>query len=140
MAALRKALGAALIAMALAGPARGEEPAGADAARAVIQSQLDAFRREAVEDAYQYAAPNIQRIFPTPEVFGRMVRNGYPMVWDPAQTEFLSAEPRGDLIIQRLRFVDQAGRPFIAEYAMALVEGTWRIAGVEIKEDTSFGA
>lgn len=117
-----------------------EEPDGAEAARAVIQSQLDAFRAESAEDAYEFAAPNIRRIFPTPDVFGKMVRNGYPMVWNPADTEFLGAEPRGDNIIQRLRIVDQNGRPYIAEYMMIRVDGNWRIAGVEIVEDKSYGA
>ncbi len=121
-------------------PAAAEEPEGAQAARSVIQSQLDAFRDEAIARAYTFAAPNIKRIFPTPDVFGRMVRNGYPMVWNPSDIEFLDAAPRGDVIIQRLRIVDQAGVPFIAEYAMRNVDGVWRIAGVEILKDNSFGA
>lgn len=126
--------------MLYAAIARAAEPDGAQSARDVIQLQLDAFQEESVESAYRFAAPNIQRLFPTPEVFGRMVRNGYPMVWDPSDTAFLEAFPRGDMIVQRLRLVDQAGVPYIAEYAMLLVDGEWRIAGVEIKKDDSFGA
>jgi len=136
---LHKLIGVLLFSAVLASPARAEEPSGAEAARAVIQSQLDAFRSESVETAYDFAAPNIQRMFPTPEVFGRMVRNGYPMVWDPAETDFLTAEPRGDTIVQRLRIVDQGGVPYIAEYIMRQVGGEWRIAGVQIKKDDSYG-
>ena len=130
----------AALMLALA-PAGAAEPEGAEAARAVIQSQLDAFDREAVDEAYEYAAPTIQRMFPTPGIFGEMVQRGYPMVWDPADTEFLDAEPRGDgSLIQRLRLVDKAGRPFIAEYRMEMIDGEWRIAGVQIVEDRSIGA
>lgn len=139
MTLITRFVGALMFAVALTGKAYAEEPKGADAARAVIQSQLDAFQDEAVDTAYEFAAPNIKRMFPTPEVFGRMVRNGYPMVWDPAQTDFLDAFPRGPMIVQRLRLVDQAGVPYIAEYALLQVEGEWRIAGVEIKKDDSYG-
>lgn len=122
------------------GPALAEEPVGSDSARSVIQSQLDAFDKGAVSDAYTFAAPNIQRLFPTPEVFGKMVEGGYPMIWDPSRVEFLDAISRGSMIVQRLRVVDQAGVPYIAEYAMLQVEGEWRIAGVEIVRDDSYGA
>ena len=37
----------------------------------------------------------IQGMFGTPARFGLMVRNGYPMVWRPAEVEFLSVEERG---------------------------------------------
>ena len=116
-----------------------DEPTGVEAARAVIQSQLSAFEDEAVQSAYGYAAPNIQKIFPNPEIFGRMVREGYPMVWNPSETSFLDAEMRGETIVQRLRIIDQAGTPFIAEYKMVQVKGEWRIAGVQIKKDDSYG-
>lgn len=131
--------GAALVSLALVGTAYADEPDGADAARTVIQSQLDAFGEESVTSAYQFAAPNVQRIFPSPEIFGRMVRNGYPMVWNPSETDFLDAIPRGDMIVQRLRIIDQAGIPYIAEYMMVQIDGEWRIAGVEINKDDSYG-
>ena len=134
-----KIVGGVLFALSVITTANADEPSGADEARSVIQSQLQAFQDEAVTTAYGFAAPNIRRIFPTPEVFGKMVRNTYPMVWDPAETDFLQAEQRGSMIVQRLRLVDQQGVPYIAEYAMLMVDGEWRIAGVEIKKDTSYG-
>jgi len=130
---------ACALSLALVFPAMADDPAGAEDARAVIQSQLDAFEAEAVEEAYELAAPNIRRMFPTPQVFGSMVKRGYPMVWDPADSEFLDARPEGSGIVQRLRFVDRKGQPYIAEYTMAKVDGEWRIAGVRITPDQSFG-
>ncbi len=130
---------ACLLALSLAIPAQAEELDGSADARSVIQSQLDAFSAESAEEAYEYAAPNIRRMFPTARVFGLMVRRGYPMVWSPADTEFLDARKLGDSIIQRLRVIDRQGRAHIAEYMMVRVEGEWRIAGVSITRDDSFG-
>ncbi len=123
--------------LALAAPSWAVEPAGAEGARSVIQSQLDAFKSKSAEDAYEFAAPNVQRIFPTPDVFGKMVKRGYPMVWNPGDTQFLDAKELGDSLVQRLRIIDQGGRAFIAEYMMVQVEGQWRIAGVSITRDTA---
>ncbi len=136
----RSLLAAVVVVAVSGGSAWADEPDGSNAVRGVIQSQLDAFEQGAVSDAYEFAAPNIRRLFPTPEGFGKMVEGGYPMIWDPSRVDFLDAFPRGPMIVQRLRVVDQAGVPYIAEYAMLQVEGEWRIAGVEIVRDDSFGA
>lgn len=130
---------ALVLALVLPTGSLGAEPGGADAARDVIRSQLEAFQAEDVERAYAFASPSIQRQFGDPENFGAMVRGGYPMVWKPAETAFLDAEPLGDGLIQRLRIVDQAGQPYIAEYRMTLIDGEWRISGVRILKDESYG-
>jgi len=140
MRSIARLISAALVTLTLTGNSHAGDPEGAEAARAVIQSQLTAFEEEAVQTAYSFAAPNIQRIFPNANIFGRMVREGYPMVWNPAETSFLDAEQRGDILVQRLWIVDQAGVPFIAEYMMTQIDGQWRIAGVQIEKDDSYGA
>ncbi len=129
----------AAMALPSAMPVAAEEIAGVDAARATIQSQLDAFRAGSAEEAYEFAAPNIRSMFPTAKVFGSMVKQGYPMVWNPADAEFLDAKPMDKGIVQRLRFIDQQGRAHIGEYMMVQVDGEWRIAGVKITRDESFG-
>ena len=58
----------------------------------VITSQLQAFNDRDIEEAWQYASPMIQGMFRTPENFGNMVRNGYPMVWDNSDVRFLEQE------------------------------------------------
>ena len=114
--------------------------AEADAAiQGVIGSQMQAFRDGDIPQAWSHASPMIKGLFGSENNFARMVQNGYPMVWDPSKTKFLDAIPRGDMIVQRLQIIDQKGRAYIAEYAMLMVDGEWRIAGVEIKEDKSFG-
>jgi hypothetical protein len=59
---------------------------------ATIQSQFDAFLDRDVGEAWQYASPNIQSLFGSAENFGRMVEQGYPMVWTPGQVEFIDLQ------------------------------------------------
>ena len=46
-----------------------------------IRGQMDAFLERDVAQAFTFASPNIQGMFGSAENFGRMVENGYPMVW-----------------------------------------------------------
>lgn len=139
MKTIRTLAAACLIVASFAMPAHADDAEGVAEARAVIQSQLDAFVAESAEDAYEFAAPNIRSMFPSAKVFGQMVKRGYPMVWSPADTEFLDAKKRGNGIVQRLRVIDRKGRAHIAEYMMVQVDGEWRIAGVSITRDMTFG-
>lgn len=125
---------AAAAVIAPTAPARADE---ASDTRAVIEGQLDAMSRDDWPGAYAFAAPSIQQIFPSPERFADMVRNGYPMVWRPSSVEFLGSGfvGGGAVYEQRLRLVDQDGAPFIARYYLRQVEGQWRIAGVEIERE-----
>lgn len=129
---------AAVLALTLqmgASAARAQSDADA-ASRAVIEQQLDAFQRDDWDEAFGYASPGIQGIFQTPQRFSEMVRGGYPMVWRPSDVEFLgSIETEDGRRVQRLRLIDQAGTPFIALYEMVLLEGVWRIAGVDIRRE-----
>ena len=57
--------------------------------RDVISSQIDAFLEDDFVTAFTFAHPSIRNMFRTPDNFGRMVRNGYPMVWRPAEVDYL---------------------------------------------------
>ncbi len=128
-----------LIVASFALPTHAGELEDAADARAVIQMQLDAFGAKSAEDAYEFAAPNIRSVFPTARVFAMMVKRGYPMVWEHADTEFLDSKKLGEGLVQRLRVIDQKDRAYIAEYLMIQVDGEWRVAGVRIKRDDSIG-
>ncbi len=98
--------------------------------RAVIQSQLDAFKAGDLPRAFSYASPAIREIFGTPENFGQMVAGGYPMIWRPRVFEFLdiwSAEGRQ---FQRVRVQGADGAVYHFDYEMIEVDGIWRINGV----------
>ena len=112
-------------------PAHGDQHAGQ--IQRVITSQLDALGADDLEAAFAHASPMIQGKFGTPETFGRMVREGYPMIWRPTsyQMQSLIEDDRG--IVQPVVFQDGAGRLFEAFYEMQEVEGTWRINGVYLR-------
>ena len=86
--------------------------------RGTIQSQIDAFLADDFARAFGYAAPSIQDVFRTPENFGAMVRNGYPMVWRPAAVEFLELHPRDGGLWQKVRIRDAEGRVHVLDYQM----------------------
>ena len=89
---------------------------------ATIQSQFEAFLMGDIDTAWQFASPNIQRLFQTPENFGRMVETGYPMVWRPGQIDYLDLQSLGGLIVQRVQVIDRQGRAHILGYQMIETE------------------
>jgi hypothetical protein len=106
----------------------------------VIASQIEAFRADDFATAFTFAHPNIKNMFRTPENFGRMVRNGYPMVWRPAEVEYLELRTENGRTFQDVRVVDGNGRVFVLEYTMSETGEGWRIAGVRILETAEFSA
>ena len=94
-----------------------------DETRAVIAQQLDAFQRDAWDEAYAFAAPGVKRSFPTVDSFSQMVRQGYPMVWRPSDVEFLGATEERGLIWHRLRLIGPDGGRYIATYILRDVDG-----------------
>lgn len=109
---------------------------GANAQQADIEgtitSQLEAFKIDDFEEAFTYATPNLQRLFQTPQNFERMVTNGYPMVWRPAEVEYLELEERGGDYWQKVQIVDQKGSRHLLLYRMQQTTAGWRIGGVQI--------
>ncbi len=104
-----------------------------DDIKSVISSQIEAFKQDDFITAFDFASPMIQGMFGTPERFGLMVRNGYPMVWRPAEVEFLSVEERGSALVQNVMIKDQSGALFILEYEMIQAAEGWLINGVVVK-------
>jgi len=119
-----------LLMLLAAAPLRAEE----NAARNVISDQIAAFQADELGRAFGFASPFIQDKFQTPETFGRMVREGYPMVWRPSEVTFLEAREIGGKLWQEVFLRDAQGRGWIAEYELVDVDGALRINGVRIRE------
>ena len=103
---------------------------------AVIESQLQAFRQNDGSGAYRHAAPNIQDMFGTVDVFMDMVRRGYGFLIDPAVVEFLDVKAERADLLQAVRVIGRDGTRKIAIYRMERqADGSWKIAGVYITED-----
>lgn len=129
-------LAVVLLASATMDPARaqglppGVTPADRTAIQGVIGRQLDAFRHDDAAGAYGLAAPRIQRMFPTAEIFLDMVRRSYPPVYRPLMQEFSELALREGQVMQEVELVGPDGRAVVAIYTMERApDGTWLIAG-----------
>lgn len=98
----------------------------------VIRKQIDAFRSDDFDSAFAYASPDIRRMFGSPEIFGQMVRNGYPMVWRPSALRFLEQREEGEMIWQRVLIQDAQGRVHMLEYQMLETVNGWKINAVQM--------
>ena len=125
---MRQLINAALLYVLSAFPAMAN-----DDIKGVIQAQIDAFLADDFVTAFTFASPTIKSIFGTPERFGQMVRNGYPMVWRPAEVNFLSIEERGEELWQNVMVRDADGALYILEYQMVPGEGGWKINAVHVR-------
>ncbi len=97
-----------------------------------INRQFDAFRANDFAAALEFATPNLQRFFQTPENFRSMVSNGYPMVQNPAEVRFLDRRVDGARFYQVVQVVDPKGFTHLLGYLMERTEAGWRICAVQI--------
>lgn len=112
----------------------------ADPLEDVINGQLEAFNARDADRAFSHASPMIKRLFGTPENFGKMVAQGYPMVWDNEFVRFLDRRVETESVYQRLLMRDANGIPYILDYKMILNGEIWQIDGVDILPVPQAGA
>ena len=135
---MKRLILASAFALGLAGGAFGqltENPAITD----TIQRQIDAFKVDDFARAFEFASPSIQGFFRTPERFGMMVRNGYPMVWRPSEVEFLSLRNERGLLVQRIQVRDAQGGLHQLDYFMLETADGWQINGVQLVDMPGIG-
>ncbi len=133
---MRNGLYTMLLAAALALPAAAQE----EPIRKTIQSQIDAFQSDDFARAFTFASPNIQGLFGTPEKFGAMVKDGYPMVYRPAEVQMLELREIAGNLWQRVRVVDQADAAWLLDYMMVETAEGWQINAVQIMPAPDVGA
>ena len=98
--------------------------------RHVIERQIDAFKRDDATGAYSFAAPSIQKIFPTAEIFMDMVRKGYQPVYRPRSYAFDELTRIEGKLVQPVRVIGPDGVPVTALYIMKRQsDGSWKIGG-----------
>lgn len=119
-----------VLAIGLSGPVRADE----SALKAVISAQIEAFLANDVERAWEFASPTIQHRFGSPEHFGAMVRDGYPMVWRPSDVTFLDSEVIAGKLWQNVLVRDAGGAFYVVEYQMIENEGGWKINAVRVRQ------
>ena len=104
-----------------------------------IRAQITAFQADDFERAFTCASPTIQQIFRAPDVFGRMVRQGYPMVYRPSEIAFLELAKVEGYFWQKLQIRDSQGRYHIMAYQMVQLDDVWRINGVQLLPSQEVG-
>lgn len=106
----------------------------------VIGDQITAFGSDDFDTAFTFASPGIRQMFQTPERFGEMVRNGYPMVHRPQAYVFEDLQQTGEGTFQYLLIEGPDGNYYRAEYDMIQTGDGWKIRGVRISRAEGIGA
>jgi hypothetical protein len=101
--------------------------------RAVINRQIDAFRRDDAQQAFALVSPGVQQTFGTPERFLDVVRVSYRAVYRPAAVAFLGLTTMGQDAVQQVQLTDRSGSIWLAYYAMQRQrDGSWRTSGCHL--------
>jgi hypothetical protein len=125
-----------LFALALPGVARAAvTPEDVAEIRAVINRQLDAFRRDDAQQAFALVSPDVQQAFGTPERFLDTVRVSYRVVYRPSAVAFLGLTVIGQDAVQQVQLTDRSGSVWLAFYAMQRQrDGSWRTNGCHLAQ------
>ncbi|MBA3449155.1 MAG: DUF4864 domain-containing protein [Pseudaminobacter sp.] len=128
---------AVLLAFCAAPASSGE--AEIKAAQGAIDGQLKAFSLNDNAGAYEFAAPNVKRIFPTLDAFMGMVTGAYQPVHKPRNYAFGKAEEMSPTsIVQQVLLVGPDGKDYEAVYTLELQpDGSYRITGVSLRASNS---
>lgn len=108
--------------------------------RKTIQNQLDALQKDDYVTAFGFASPTIKGMFGTPDTFGMMVRQGYPMVHRPGAVRMLDLREVAGNLWQRVMITDQQGRTHLLDYQMVETADGWQINGVQLLPSVGVGA
>ncbi len=128
---------AAFLALALATAAPAQT---ADAIESTIRRQMEAFRVDDFVTAFTFASPAIKGVFQTPENFGAMVKQGYPMVHRPAEVRMLERREAAGAVVQRVMVTDGAGNTHVLDYQMIETADGWQINAVQLLPGVGVGA
>lgn len=103
------------------------------AIRGVIQRQLTALEQDDSEGAYALAAPSVKQRFPTPEAFGKMVREQYIPMVSPREVKFLTPSIVSGRILQGIQFLSDDNQLMLAVFTLERQEDkTWKIKACEL--------
>lgn len=106
------------------------------AIRDVITAQMDAFRVDDAQRAFDLASPAIQAKSGSPDRFLDMVRKSYAPVYRPRAVFFQNITMMHGVPAQRVLVLDSSGAPVLAVYPMQRQpDGSWRINGCMLYKD-----
>ena len=76
--------------------------------RQVIHRQIDAFRRDDAQGAFELVSPGVRHSFGTPERFLDVVRMAYRAVYRAANIAFLDLLVMSGEVVQQVQITDRA--------------------------------
>jgi hypothetical protein len=116
--------------LSLISPAIAEDASAKSDAQLIISRQIAALERDDAVEAYSYAAPQIQALFPDPDVFLSMVVSRYAPVHRHRSVEFGPVAEQDGQIAETVIFTDSDGEVWNALYKLEKQpEGGWKISG-----------
>lgn len=124
-----------------AAPSRADSPApltGDDrsALQALIQNQIEAFKRDDGEAAFGFAGSRVHSIFSDAEEFMKTVREGYPPVYRPRSVLFGQLVETDSGPIQVVYLGGEDGHAYMALYTFERqTDGSWLIAGCLLRKN-----
>jgi hypothetical protein len=123
-----------LIAIPWVSPAHAADEAAKLEARATVERQIEAFRKDDAATAYAQAAPSIQGMFASPDTFIEMVRKGYGAVYRARSFSIDRVEESGeDGLTLGMTLQDENGIDWMALYSLEKQsDGAWRINGCRL--------
>jgi hypothetical protein len=102
----------------------------------VVEGQLNALAADDGSTAYTFAAPIVQQVFPTVDVFMTMVKKGYRPVYRNSDRKFgeVSPDTLGRPAVH-VTLTAEDGKHWEAVYSMEQQkDGSWKIAGCYLKQ------
>jgi len=115
--------------------ARADDISRADqsAFQEIISDQIAAFNADDDLRAYSHAAPVIKQLFPSPEIFMSMVRQGYQPVYRQKSFSFGPVLDDMGRPSQEVTIVDVNGQVWTAIYSFERqANGAWKISGCRL--------
>lgn len=108
-------------------------------AQSAIDGQMKALLADDGAAAYDFAAPNVKRIFPTVDAFMNMVTSGYAPVRRPKNYAFGKVEEMGaGKIVQQVLLVGPDGKDYEAVYTLELQpDGRYLITSCSLRASNS---
>lgn len=99
----------------------------------VVQSQLDAFRKDDAVRAFGFATSSTRSQIGSPDKFLRIVKEQYMPIYRHRVAIFSNPEMIGGEAIQTVRLTDADGLVWVALYKMQREkDGKWRIEGCQL--------
>tara|TARA_B100000925_G_C22003204_1_gene472322 strand:+ start:539 stop:952 length:414 start_codon:yes stop_codon:yes gene_type:complete len=105
----------------------------------IITSQFNAFQEKNLLLAYSFASPEIKRRYPSAEIFGQMVKNGYSDIWNSKSHTFEGLKINGEMAFQMVTVISNNNTINNYLYTLYDYNGEWVIAGVTRYRSDSMG-